>query len=109
MYWMTGMLGLLFAAAPFLLGYSNNQPALWTSLLVGAAVVLTSAFEALEADKDPIEHWLAGILGAVAIGAPFVLGFGNVATAMWTSVIIGGLMIVASAGRLLVTDEATYG
>lgn len=109
MYWFTGILGLLFAAAPFVLQYNDNQPALWTSLLVGAGIVLVSALEAIEQDKDALEYWGIIILGAVAVASPFLFGFDHVTEAMWTSVIAGGLMAVAAGGRLLVTSEPRYG
>lgn len=109
MYWLTAIIGLLFAGAPFVLGYADNQPALWTSLLVGAGVVVASAFEAAERDKDPIEYWVAGLIGLAAIASPFFFGFAEATTAMWTSVIAGSLIGVSAFGRILVGQDASYG
>lgn len=108
MYWLTAIIGLLFAGAPFVLGYADNQPALWTSLIVGAGVVVAAAFEAAERDKDPIEYWLTGLLGIAAVAAPFVFNFDGVSAAMWTSLIGGGLLAVSAFGRLLVKPGLTY-
>ncbi len=108
MYWATAILGVLLAAAPFVLQYTDNPAALWTSLLIGAGVVLVSAFEAVEKDKDPIEYWLAGILGLAAIGAPFVLSYTEATTAMWATIIAGTLIGIASLGRILIKADMTY-
>ena len=109
MYWLTALLGIMFAASPFVLQYSDNQPALWTSLLVGAGLVVASAFEAAEHDKDPLEYGLIGLIGLAAIAAPFFLEYTEVATAMWVSIIGGGLVGAASLGRVFLKPDLTYG
>jgi len=108
MYWITGILGLGFAAAPFLFGYSENPVALWTSLLLGGAVMITSYLEAAAGDKERWEYVAAAIVGLGAIAAPFALGFGNLVTAMWSSVAIG-LLLAVVAGYKLYSDQPHYG
>ena len=101
MYWLTGILGLAFAAAPFLFTYNDNAVALWTSLIVGGATLIVSVIEGFQADREDWEYWAVGIFGVLAVFAPFVLGFGaEYANAMWTSIIVGVLIAVFAGSRL---------
>lgn len=82
MYWITGILGLALIAAPYVLGYATNPTAVWTSLILGVAVVIVSAYKAFAHDMAKWEYWVAGLLGLAAIVLPFVLGFSTQASAM---------------------------
>lgn len=92
MYWITGVLGLALIIAPFVMNYSNNPAALWTSIILGAIVLLVSAYKAWAKDEARWEYMVAGIAGLLAVFAPFILGFSALTTAMWTSIILGGLL-----------------
>ncbi len=105
MYWITGILGLAFAVAPFVIGYSTNLIATWTSVVLGVVVLATSAVEYFQADKEQWEYWVAGIAGLVAIVAPFVLGFSAHQGAMWTSAVAGILLIIVAGGKLFSGQE----
>lgn len=100
MYWLTGLLGIVSAAAPFMLGYSQDITALWTSLGVGVVLIVASIFEGLAEDREAWEYWLAGIVGVAAIAAPFVLGFAGLAAALWTLVIVGLVAILVAGVKL---------
>jgi uncharacterized membrane protein HdeD (DUF308 family) len=100
MYWITGILGLAFAIAPFVLGYSANMIATWTSVILGLVVIVTSAVEYFRADKEQWEYWVAAIVGLLAVVAPFVLGFGSQTGAMWTSVIAGVLLVITAGSKI---------
>lgn len=107
MYWITGILGLAMAVAPFLFGYTSNQPALWTSILVGLLVVGASVWEMAKNDRENWEYWVAGILGLLAVAAPFILNFSGYAVAMWTSVTVGLLIAVVAGSRLWTGKPST--
>lgn len=107
MYWITGILGLLFISAPYLLGYQANQLALWTSLLLGGAIVIFSYLERRDKDKSQWEYVASEIAGLAAIVAPFALGFSNHPTAMLTSV-SAGLLLTAIVALRLYRDQAVY-
>jgi len=104
MYWITGILGLAFVLAPYVLGYSNITAALWTSILIGGATIVVSWIEGAQRDREQWEYWTAAVLGVVAIVAPFIFGFGEQAAATWTSVVVGGL-IALFAGSKLTTGQ----
>lgn len=100
MYWVTGVLGLVLAAAPFIFGYADNTAALWTSLFVGGATMVVSSIEAVKADREQWEYWAVGVLGLAAIIAPFAFGFSTQASAMWTSVATGVLIVLFAGSKL---------
>lgn len=100
MYWITGILGLALIAAPYFLGYTGDTVAYWTSMIIGVVVVGISAIEGFFKDRDLWEYWVAGILGLGAIVAPFILGFGSNANAMWTIVITGILLAFFAGSKL---------
>lgn len=106
MYWITGILGLAFAVAPFLFGYADNSVAMWTSFVLGGGVLLTSLVEGTEDNKGKWEYWLTTIVGLGAVIAPFALGFGSITTAMWTSVGIGLLLALIAGGKLFYDEKS---
>lgn len=104
MYWLTGIVGMVFFFAPFMFGYAANTGALWTSLLIGLATIAVSWIEGTKEDKEQWEYWTAGVLGLVAVVAPFILGFSAEITAMWTSIVAGALLAFFAGSRLTSRD-----
>lgn len=90
MYWYLSILGILLAIWPFIGGYSNIDSALWASVILGAVIALSAGYKAatIDAGKWPVK--LAGIAGAVAVLAPFCLGFAQAQAATGTMILIGG-------------------
>lgn len=107
MYWITAILGLALTIAPFTLGYSDNNGATWTSLIVGVGVIVASVIERLSEGKDRREYWLMALGGVVAIAAPFVLNFAGMAAAFWTTIGAGALLTIA-AGYKLFYDKRSF-
>lgn len=100
MYWLTGILGLVLGVAPFVLGYSTNANALWTSVILGAVVLLAAIYKAAFKTATTWEYWVMGVAGLLAVIAPFVLGFQALTFALWTMVIIGGIIVLVAAYEL---------
>lgn len=96
MYWFTGLLGLLMVVAPWVLGFSDNTSAMWASIALGAVLFVLSAVEAYQKGEVMWEYWLAGLVGLVAIIAPFVLGFSTLTAALWSMIVLGGLALILS-------------
>lgn len=105
MYWFTGLLGVLMVIAPWVLGYSDNTSALWTSIALGAVLFVLSAVEAYQQGKVMWEYWVAGLAGLLAIIAPFVLGFSTLTAALWTLIVLGGLALIVSGYEVFVRRE----
>jgi len=99
MYLLTGLVGLIALAAPFVLGFTGNTAALWTNLIVGAVLLIASVAEAFEQDRDNLEYWVAAIFGIGAISAPFAFSYTDHTQALWTSIGVGVLAIVAAGLR----------
>ena len=106
MYWLTGILGILLMLAPFVLGYASNMLALWSSIVLGAIVLVVSLIKAVIHDAGQWEYWVAGIAGLLALVAPFVLGFRTQPRPLEASLILGLVMLVV-AGYQLVTGRTT--
>ncbi len=94
MFWVVGLVGLLFVVAPYVLGYTANTNALWTSLVLGALAAIAAGYKAIVKDAANWEYWAAGIVGVAAIVAPFVLGFTALTVALWTSLVIGAALVI---------------
>ncbi len=97
MFWATGILGILLIIAPFVLGFSSNSGAMWTGVILGIITLVVSIVKGLAHDPSKWEYWVTGIMGILAIIAPFVLGFTALTTAMWTCIILGVITLVLSA------------
>ena len=104
MFWITGLLGLALGAAPWILQYSNNEPAMWTSVGVGAVMLLVSAYKAVVHDNQKWEYWVIGLAGLVAAVAPFVLSFTTLTAAMWTSLVIGIVAVLISGYEVALAE-----
>ncbi len=108
MYLLTGVLGLILAAAPFALGYSDNSAALYTSIGVAGILIVTTVLEWAAEDKDMWEYWVAGVVGVGTIAAPFVLGFSGLTNAVWTMSVVGLATVLAAATKLF-SEKADLG
>lgn len=101
MFWITGILGLLLGLSPFIFGFANQGIALWTNLVLGAVVVLVSliGLTSMGADKRWM-YWVIGLAGLLAIIAPFVLGYAGLASALWTSIIVGVILALWDGAKV---------
>lgn len=100
MVWFTLILALFLSVAPWLLGYSDNSTAMWSSVIPGAIVALVALYKVLIHDTARWEYWIAGVAGFVALFAPFILGFATEATPMWTMGIVGLLLFFVALFEL---------
>jgi uncharacterized membrane protein HdeD (DUF308 family) len=105
MYWLTAILGVAMAVAPFVFGYNTNTPALQMSVILGLIVVLASILEGLDQRKSKWEWGLVGIAGIVAVIAPFVFGFTAVTMAFWTMIVLGAMVLALAGYELFFTPQ----
>lgn len=106
MYWLTAILGVALGVAPFVLGYQDNTAAMWTSIVIGAVIVILSALEGMDSTKRTWEYWAAAVAGLIAIAAPFVFGFSTITMAMWATVGIG-LVVLLVSGYEVFAEQTT--
>lgn len=100
MSWIIALLGVVLAAAPWIFNYSDEPAAMWTSLVLGVVVALVAAYDAIARDESLWEEWLAVLAGVVAVIAPFIF-FSGVTAAVWTSVVLGALVILLAGYEVL--------
>ncbi|KAB2940955.1 MAG: SPW repeat protein [Hyphomicrobium sp.] len=81
------VLGAALLVSPWVLGFASETTPTWNAFIVGA-IIAVLALAALFAFQV-WEEWVSGALGAWLIIAPWVLGFGTHATALYTHVLIG--------------------
>ncbi|MDI7863623.1 SPW repeat protein [Rhizobiaceae bacterium n13] len=83
--WCNLLLGAGLACSASM--FADLPAAAWNAGIVGALIVCCSAI-ALYRYGDWAE-WSNLTLGCWAVVAPFLLGFGNAPTEMWTHVVVG--------------------
>jgi hypothetical protein len=79
--WINIVLGVALFLAPFVLGYSDNGSALWTSLMLGVVISVLGFYEQILVNA---------IVGLVAFVAPWIIGFDGGASALWSFLMLGG-------------------
>jgi len=92
MIWFTAFLGLVLMLAPFIMGYADNTVALWSSIIMGLIVLAVSIYKGVKHDKARWEYMVIAIVGLFAVFAPFILGFSTIGLAVWTLVVLGGIL-----------------
>jgi len=104
--WTKVVLGLWFAATPWILGYSGLTGALWSGLITGLVVAILAAL-ALPAGRQMWAEWLSLIAGAWMFISPWVVGFAANSAALWNALIVG--VLVAIAALWLIIAPGGYG
>jgi hypothetical protein len=87
------VLGVWLMITPFLLGYSNVAM-LWTSVVVGAMVVILAWMRMANPASAAWKSWTNALLGLWMTAAPFVLGAAGSKTTLWNSIIVGAAITV---------------
>lgn len=99
--WRDGVmlvLGVWLFLSPWILGFAAALPAAWNAWIVGIVIAAVAAWAIVR--FAPWQDWVNGVLGAWLVIAPWVLGFGGLATAAWNHVIVGLLVLAFAAWEL---------
>ena len=100
--------GIWLIIAPFILGYANIAGALWSDIIVGAAVII---FALVRSTGDPHTTWASWanlVLGIWLIIAPFAIGYSAISAALWNVIILGIAVVVFalwSGGSTVTTED----
>lgn len=94
MYWLTGILGIAMAIAPFVLGYTHNTIAMWTSIVLGVVVTVASIFGWVDRTHAKWGWGTVALAGILAVIAPFYFGFTGLTMALWTLVVLGVWVVI---------------
>lgn len=110
-------IGVWLILAPFILGYSNVQPALWNDIIVGAWLLVVAGMRAVNTTRMEGASWTNAGFGLWLILAPFILGYSSFSTtggaittgtdgfggmaaglntvgATWNDIVVGALVII---------------
>jgi uncharacterized membrane protein HdeD (DUF308 family) len=101
--WINLVCGALLFISPWALGFAGDMMAARTAW-VGGIVIGVMAILALVQFSE-WEDWIALIVGAAVVIAPWVLGFSMVHAAMASCVVLGGIVVLASISELWVVHN----
>jgi SPW repeat-containing protein len=96
--WINLICGVLLFVSPWALGFSGDLMAARTAW-VGGAIIFIMSVAAL-AQFAEWEEWVALVVGALVIIAPWVLGFATVHVAMWSCVVLGAVVVLSSISEI---------
>ncbi len=108
MYWITALLGVVLVSTPFVLGFSDNQPALWTTELIGFTLIGASLLEWAAEGVQRWEYWVLAIAGATSLIAPIFIGFDLLSPSSLTMIICGVIAVGISGYKLFLGRTTEY-
>jgi len=105
---MDYIVGLALIAAPFVLGFNNNGPAMWVPIILGIGMIVYSIFTDYELGLMrvlPMKAHLAidAIGGLFLLASPWLFGFADY---VWIPHVVVGAAALVSA---LITDTVPVG
>ncbi len=107
-YRVTGILGLFLVIAPLVLGYNMDVTAMWSSIILGLAVIVLSAIK--DSVNNMAARWefgLVAIVGLLTIVAPFPLHSRTQPQPLEASIILGAVVIVVAGYQLISPPRQT--
>jgi hypothetical protein len=92
---VTGLIGIWFIVAPYVLGVEGRPAVLWTSVLGGILLLVLAGWAALDAEArtQAWRPYVTGLIGIWFIVAPFVLALAA-RSEVWTSIAGGAIVLV---------------
>ena len=93
------LLGALLIASPWLFGFADNEAARWVPVVLGAGVLLYSAFTDYELGvvkkvQMPVHLFLDALGGVLLAVSPWMLGFDD---RVWMPHVVLGVVEVVTA------------
>ena len=96
--WINLICGVLLFVSPWALGFSSEIMAARTTW-VGGVIIFVMGVAALVQFVE-WEEWVALILGALVILAPWILGFPTLHVAMLSCVVLGAIVVLSSISEI---------
>lgn len=101
--WVAVIAGAFAAISTIWTNAADEGGALWSMIVLGALIVLSSLV-ALAKPGMIATEWLTAIFGVLLFVSPFLMGFTDIAAAAWTCWIAG---VVATAAALAAVPAST--
>lgn len=89
---IVALIGIWFIIAPWIVGYSDDKGALWTSVIIGAVQLITSLWAFSSSGWGSWQSWISLLAGGWFIVFPFVYTVDT--SVLWTSVILGAVTVL---------------
>jgi uncharacterized membrane protein HdeD (DUF308 family) len=96
--WINLVCGVLLFVSPWALGFSGDLMAARTAWVGGVIIFIMGGAALMQFAEW--EEWVALIVGALVIVAPWVLGFAAIHAAMWSCVVLGVIVALSSISEI---------
>lgn len=108
MKWRNGLaaiIGIWFIISPWIFDYSDQEGALWTSIIVGAVLLIVSGWAVCLKDSSGWavwQTWISLLAGVWFVIHPFV--FSLESEALWTTVVLGAVTIILNLWTMATSE-----
>ncbi|GIO61218.1 SPW repeat protein [Paenibacillus cellulositrophicus] len=89
---IVALIGIWFIIAPWIFGFSDDNGALWTSVIIGAVQLIASLWAFSSSGWGSWQNWISLLAGVWFIVFPFVYSVDT--SALWTSIILGAVTVL---------------
>jgi hypothetical protein len=96
--WINLICGVLLFVSPWALGFSGDIMAARAAWIGGVVIFLMGAAALMQFAEW--EEWVALIVGALVVIAPWALGFPAIHAAMWSCVVLGAIVVLSSISEI---------
>lgn len=96
--YLNALIGVWFIIAPWVIGFSDQSGALWSSIIFGIIQIIVSLWGSDKPGWSSWQNWISVITGVWFVIFPFIYSLTNGET--WSSVILGLITIVFSLWNL---------
>ena len=118
-HWLSGtniVLGVWLFIAPFAVGYTVLEPAVWNDMVIGATIFILALIRTMAPLQYEGISWTNAVLGGWLIIAPFILGYSafdsagqdvNTTGAIWNDIVIGVIVLALAAWSAQASKKRT--
>ena len=103
--WINLVCGALLFVSPWVLRFSGDAMAARTAW-IGGVIIFAMGLVALMQFAE-WEEWIALIVGALVVIAPWALGFAAIQAAMWSCVVLGVIVVLSSISEIWAVHHPT--
>jgi hypothetical protein len=95
---LAALIGVWFIVAPWVVNFSDDKGALWTSVIIGAVQVISSLLGFTGSGWTAWQNWISLLAGAWFIIFPFIYSLDTGET--WASVVLGAVTVLLNLWSL---------
>ena len=103
--WINLVCGALLFVSPWVLRFSGD-PMAARAAWIGGVIIFAMGLVALMQFAE-WEEWIALIVGALVVIAPWALGFAAIQAAMWSCVVLGVIVVLSSISEIWAVHHPT--